>query len=549
MKNEQSKIITNRRKIPYTGIFCLFFICSTAFGMMQNPPKSPAKKAPTKITLEYADTLSPGKANNSKVYVVHGNVSFRHNDAYLFCDSAYLYDQTNILEAFDNVRIEQGDSIFIYGDYLIYEGNKNLAKMRYNVRMEHGYMTLFTDSLNYDRNTNIGYYLEGGMLVDTLNELTSVYGQYSPDTKLAFFKKNVKLVNPLPPEKPQFKLTSDTLKYHVETKIATILGPSVIESDSGTIYSSRGWYNTETDISMLYNRSLVYNKEKTQSVTADSLFYDKKEGLCKAYGNMFMNDTLKKVILTGNYGYMEQLNNFAFATDSAQMIEYSQADTLYLHADTLMMKTIGEEREMKAYYGVRIFRNDMQAVCDSLQFNTKDSTLRLYKEPILWNTGYQITGDTIVIFFNDSTIDKAHIINYSFATEKVDTTYYNQLKGKNMKIYFKDSEVTFIDVNGNAETIFYPSEDDGSFIGMNKTESSYFTIQVKDRKPERMVLWPAPKGMTLPLPDLNPENKFLKGFIDFEYLRPTNRFDIFVQKKRKAEDAAPVKAKRRQQAD
>ena len=510
--------------------------------MVQNRPNNPGKKT-TQITMEYADTLSFRKDLKSDVHVAHGNVVFKHENAFLYCDSAYLYNQTNILEAFDNVRLVQGDSIFIYGDYLIYEGNKNLAKMRYNVRMESGDMTLFTDSLNYDRNTNIGYYLDGGMIVDSINELTSVYGQYSPDTKLAFFKKNVKLTN------PQFVLTSDTLKYSTETKIATILGPSVIKSDSGTIYSSHGWYNTITDESMLYKRSLVYNKEKTQSITADSLFYNRKTGLSEAFGNMFLNDTVKKIILTGNYGYMDQIQNFALATDSAQLIEYSQADTLFLHADTLLMKTIGNEREMKAYYGVRIFRNDLQGVCDSLQFNTKDSTLRMYKDPILWNTDYQMTGDTIVIFFNDSTIERAHIINYAFSTEKIDTTYYNQLKGKNMKIYFTDGEARLIDVNGNAETIFFPVENDGSFIGMNTTESSYLSIRIKNRKPERMVLWPSPKGSTIPLPDLTPETKFLKGFVDFEYLRPIDRYDIFVKKKRKAEDITPPRIKRHQQEE
>ena len=534
----------NKRKISFTGIFCLFFICFSAFGLIQqNPQKKSSSKTPEKITLEYADTLSFRKAVNAEVHVAHGNVVFKHDSAYLYCDSAYLYNYSNILEAFSNVRMEQGDSIFIYGDYLIYEGNKNLAKMRYNVRMENGDVTLFTDSLNYDRNVNIGYYLSGGMIVDSLNELTSVYGQYSPDTKLAHFKKNVKLVN------PQFVLTSDTLKYATETKIATILGPSIIESDSGVIYSKLGWYNTLNDESMLYKRSLVYNKEKTQSITADSLFYNRKNRFCEAFGNMFLNDTVQKVILTGNYGYYDEIKNFAFATDSAQMMNYSQTDTLYLHADTLMMQTIGKEREMKAFHSVRIFKTDMQGVCDSLQFNTKDSTLRMYKEPVLWNTVYQMTGDTIVMFFNDSTIDRTHVINYAFSTEKVDSTYYNQLKGKNMKIYFTEGEVRLVDVSGNVETIYYLLENDGSFIGLNKTESSYLTMQIKDRKPERTVWKPASKGETIPLPDLTPEIKFLKGFIDFEYLRPTDRFDIFINKKRKAEDVTPARTKRRQTED
>ncbi len=520
----------NRQKISLTSIFCLFFISFTTLGMIQSPLQK--QQTPTKITVKNADILSKRPTSND-IHIFHGNVVFIHDSAYLYCDSAYLYDQANILEAFANVRIEQGDSIFIYGDYLIYEGNNNLAKMRHNVRMENDSVTLFTDSLNYDRNLNIGYYMEGGMIVDPQNELTSIYGQYSPETKLAYFKKDVKLTN------QQFVLTSDTLKYSTESRIATILGPSVIKSDSGTIYSSRGWYNTNTNQSMLFDRSVIENKEKTQFMTADSLYHNRATGFSEAFGNMFLNDTVKKIILTGNYGYMDQTNNISFATDSAQFIEYSQQDSLFLHADTLKMLTIGEERELKAYHGVRIYRIDMQGVCDSLQFNTKDSTLYMYTNPILWNENRQITGDTIAIFFNDSTIDRAHIINYAFSIEKVDTTYYNQLKGTNMKLYFLEKEIRLIDVSGNVETIFYPIEENGSFIGLNKTESSYLTIHIKNRKPAKTIWRPASKGSTIPLPDLKPEEKFLKDFIDFEYLRPTDRFDIFIAKKRKEEDTPP----------
>lgn len=515
-----------------TGLFSLFFICFSAVAMMQHPQTPTEKKGASIITIEYADSLS-FKPFRPDVHIAHGNVSFKHNDAYLYCDSAYLYSQTNMLEAFDNVRIEQGDSVFIYGDYLIYDGNISLAKMRDNVRMENRDVTLFTDSLNYDRNTNIGYYLEGGMIVDSLNELTSVYGQYSTITKLAYFKQDVKLVN------PQFILTSDTLKYSTESKIATILGPSIIESDSGTIHSSLGWYNTITDQSMLYKRSMVVNKEKTQTLTADSLFHDRATGFSEAFGNMILNDTAKKLILTGHYGYTDQIRNYSFATDSAQFIEYSQIDSLFLHADTLKMQAFGKEREMKAYHHVRIFRNDMQGVCDSLQFKTKDSTLRMSQEPILWSAGRQITGDTIVMYFNDSTIDRAHVINYAFSIEKVDTSYFNQLKGRDMKVYFEGKEPRFIEVSGNVETIFFPREDDGSYIGLNKTESSFFSIRLKNKQPEKTVFWPATKGETLPLPDLTPEKKFLKDFIDFDYLRPVDRFDIFVRKEKRAEDIPP----------
>ena len=157
----------------------------------------------------------------------------------MYCDSAYFFEQTNSLEAFSNVRMEQGDTLFVYGNYLFYDGNTQIAYLRENVRMENGQVTLFTDSLNYERIPDIGYYFDGGLIVDSLNQLSSFYwANIRPSTKLAIFNDSVRLEN------EQFTLYSDTLHYNTDSKIATILGPSIIVSDSGTIYSSRGWYDT-----------------------------------------------------------------------------------------------------------------------------------------------------------------------------------------------------------------------------------------------------------------------------------------------------------------
>ena len=504
--------------------------------MQSNTPSS--NQGVTRVYAEYADSTVFEKDNNPDVHILMGNVVFRHDSTYMFCDSAYLYNENNSLEAFSNVRIEQGDTLFIYGDYLIYEGNLNLAKMRYDVRMENHNITLFTDSFNYDRNINVGYYFDGGLMVDSLNELSSIYGQYSPDTKIATFKDSVTLLN------PQFTLKSDTLKYNTIDRIATILGPTVIESDSGTIHSTNGWYHTETGRSTLYDRSTVVTKDGTKRITADTLFYNRDIGFGEAFSNMVIDDTTRKVILMGHYGYYDELKDFAFATDSAQFIEYSQKDSLFLHADTLQMQTIGEEREIKAFHGVRIYRVDLQAVCDSLQFNTKDSTLYLYRNPILWNTGYQITGDTIQILFNDSTLERVNVLDRSFAMEKRDSTYFNQIKGKNLTAFFNEGELVQIEVEGNTESIYYPIEDKGTeFLGRNKTESTYMTIYVENRKLAKILLWPSPVAEMVPIPDLSPETKFLKEFVNYDYLRPKSKDDIFTKTVIKAED---VPAPRRQ---
>lgn len=172
-------------------------------------------------------------AQHPDAQIVTGNVEFRHDSVYMYCDSACYYDKVSSFEAFGNVKMVQGDTLFLYGDRLYYDGLTQIAEMRCNVRMENRTTTLLTDSLNYDRVYNLGYFFDGGTLMDEQNVLTSEWGEYSPQTKQSVFNYNVKLVN------PQFTLTSDTLRYNTASKVADIVGPSDIWSDANHIYSEK----------------------------------------------------------------------------------------------------------------------------------------------------------------------------------------------------------------------------------------------------------------------------------------------------------------------
>ncbi|MDD2799628.1 MAG: OstA-like protein [Bacteroidales bacterium] len=518
--------ISNRHKVLIFGILCLFAICLVAQNKKSNaktitPTTKPSKKG-TKVFLEYADALEFDKSRGADYQVLRGAVRFRQDSMRMYCDSAYFFDKTNSLEAFGNIRMEQGDTLFVYSDYLFYDGNMQLAKLRKNVKMENRNVTLLTDSLNYDRRMNVGYFFEGGVVSDLKNELTSVYGQYSPSTKNAFFQYKVKLVN------EQMTLTSDTLHYNTQSKIADIVSPTKIVSDSNVIYTKLGRYNTIKETAVLLNRSLLVSKAKT--LTGDTILYFRNTGKGKVRGNMHLKDTLNKTDLFGKYGYYNEKTHFSFATDSAWVREYSRPDTIFMHADTLMLTEPDTTfRVMSAYHHVRFYSNESQGVCDSLRYSTKDSVLRLFKNPILWNTKYQLSGDTIHAFMNDSTIDHAHIIGYAFVATQEDSVggYYNQLSGKELKAKFENGEARKIDVIGNVESVFYPTDKDSLMIGLNRAESSYLTMYVYQRKLEKMIMWPSPKGSLTPMVAIKQEEKFLKNFRWQDAVRPRNSKDIF----------------------
>lgn len=530
LEKRKNKYSSGRHRVLVASVLCLFGFCLLA--QVKPTKKGEPKPAKSKVYLLHSDVLKKSPLNpDPNAQILVGNVAFRHDSIYMYCDSACFYENTNSLEAFDNVKMVQGDTLFLYGDYLFYDGNTQIAQVRYNVRMENKNTTLLTDSLNYDRIYNLGYYFDGGTLMDEENVLTSEWGEYSPATKMSVFNYDVKLVN------PKFTLTSDTLRYSTATKIANIVGPSDIVSDENHIYSELGFYNTGIGQAELLKRSVLTNEGK--KLTGDSLFYDRVKGFGEAFDNVVMTDTVNKNMLTGDYCYYNELTKYAIATKKAVAVDYSQGDSLFIHADTLQMYTFhlntdSMSRETRAYHKVRMYRTDVQGVCDSLVFSSKDSCLTMYYDPILWNNNQQLLGEKIMIYMNDSTIDWAHIQNQALSVEQMDSVNYNQVTGKEMKAYFKDGEMRQVDVIGSVRLVYYPMESDSTLIGMNVSETSLLNMFLENRKMKKMIMSPKSNGTLYPMHQLPPDKMKLDNFVWFDYIRPLNKEDIFVWRGKKA---------------
>ena len=500
-------------------LLLLFFVTMTVMGVpqQQQGTSAPAKE---KVHLLNADSLTFDAGKSVDYRVLQGNVRFRKDSMYMYCDSAYFYEKNNSLDAYGNVRMEQGDTLFIYGDVLYYDGKEQLAELRNNVRMINRNVTLYTDSLNYDMVDNIGYYFAGGTIVDEKNELVSIYGEYSTATKDAEFNFDVVLTN------EDYVIYSDTMRYNTDTKISYLYGPSTIVSDSNTIYTTNGWYDTNANHAMLLERSRLVGDQKM--LTGDTLFYDRNNGVGEAFGNMFLIDSVQSVIMEGHYGFYNEITDYTFATDSARVMEFSRKDTLYMHADTLLSFVDADStRILRAFHGVRFFRVNAQGVCDSLQYVERDSTLTMYTKPVLWSGEQQIFGDTIRMFFNDSTIDWAHIINNSFATQGKGGDYYDQMEGNEIKAYFVGEELHRMETLGNVLAIFYPQDNDSTLTGMLNTEASFLNIFLENNEMKKMVMWPSVKGKMYPIEELSPANMFLSRYIWYGDRRPKDKNDIY----------------------
>lgn len=440
----------------------------------------------------------------------------------MFCDSAFVYDYTDssYIEAYHNIHIIQNDSIHLYGDLLTYNSAQSIAKVRNNVRVKKKDITLYTDKMDFNRIKNFGYYFDGGKVLTGQNELISDWGYYYPSLSEVHFKDSVVVTN------PQYTIFSDTLRYHTVTEVASIIGPTFIVSDDNLIYSEDGYYDTKYDKAKLLRNSYVQGKENL--LKGDTIYYDRKDGMGEAFNNFELHDTTNNLIITGDYGYYNELTQYALATKKAQLLQVYEKDTLFLHADTLQAIPLPVEnsRIVKAYYNVKFFRKDMQGRCDSMVYDFRDSTNTFYHNPVIWAQKNQMTAQTIKLFSRNNALYKAELINSAFIVSQEDSLHFNQIKGRNMVGYIKNNEIYRIDVDGNGQTVYYPKDND-VVIGVNRAESSNLSILLDNRQISGIKMRVNPAGNLNPPYLLSDEDVRLQGFIWLEKIRPKNKQDIF----------------------
>ena len=489
---------------------------------MDSVPQQPAKKS--YVHLLHTDITRFDEAVDPDAWILVGNVNFRRDSMYMFCDSAHYYQKQNSFLAFGNVKMQQGDTLFLYGDCLDFDGVTNIARVRSNVKLIDKNVVLETDSLDYDRNRNLGYFFEYGVLYDETGTLRSYYGDYNTVTKTAVFMDDVTLEN------SKFLLLSDTLYYNTDSKLATIVGPTNIYTGGTEVYSESGTFNTATRLATLVERPVLFNSNR--NVTADSIFYDTGRGYSEVFGNIIYTDTINRNLLTGEYAFIDEVTDSAYVTDRAMAVDFSQRDSLFVHSDTIWTVAYNNDtdslyRMVRAYHRVRAWGKNMQAVCDSLVFDSRDTCMTMYKDPILWNGKLQLLGEVVKVYMNDSTIEWVNVIDQSLYVERFDSTVYNQIRGKEMEFYFTDGELREMQVIGSVEVVFYPLDSDSTYIGMNTTTAGRLMVYMKDRKVEKVVVPKDSKGVFYPM-SKRPENKrFLENFAWFDYVRPLSKEDIF----------------------
>lgn len=237
--------------------------------------------ATDRVTIDYTETLEVIQTEEGTIRKFIGSpersVELSQDSIYMYCDSAIVTNERTRLVAMGNVLIQQGDSISVFADSLIYSGVTRIANLYGEVALQSGEQQLFTDSLRYDLKTKTAIYTTRATLVNGDTYLTSKRGYYYVETDEAFFKDSVVVTD------PEFSLKADTLKMNTETEVVTFLGPTLIRDDSTTIYTEAGFYDTHNELAE-FTKKAQFVRGKQQA-RADTIRYNGAAAAYSLIGN------------------------------------------------------------------------------------------------------------------------------------------------------------------------------------------------------------------------------------------------------------------------
>lgn len=532
-------------------ILCLMPVLLLA----QRTDTDTAVKEGKRLDIILADRYNYQKLDSANEFIsLAGRVQVKQENTLFFADSAVLNRQLNMLEAFGNVHINDADSIHTYAQYMRYQGKEKKALLRTKVKLTDGKGVLTTEELEYDVSVKIGTYLKGGKVVNKKSTLTSIEGYYYGDTRDVIFKRKVIMTD------PENKITGDTLQYNTGTEIATFTSPTVIVNtkEKRTIKTREGYYDMKNKKAELYKRSVI--DDSSYTFTADDMAFDDSTGLSEFRGNAVYRgkDTAQGFDMIANNIKTNKKNNSLIATQQPLLLIKQGADSIYITADTLYTARLSDlmkkrnvpqirdstpgfssippsakpaedssDKFFEAYFNVKIFSDSLQATGDSLFYSLKDSVFRLFKSPVVWAQENQITGDTIYLFLKEKKPERLFVFENAMAINRVDSSiYFNQLKGTSINALFTDGKISSMRAKGNAANVYYATDEEKRFIGVNKSSSDVIDVFFDDSKPQKVVFLRNLEGKSYPMRQVDHDEIKLRNFKWLNDKRPKTKFDI-----------------------
>ena len=527
-KTEPLKINTSK----YLILFFIFLSSLTSYGQERRKIQIDTSGFITKNEKNYPGATILTRDNMNQVKISHEGII-------MWCDEAIHYGSQDFIEAYGNVKINQGDTIIMTSKYVEYSGKTQLAIASGDVLLTDPTSTITSDTLYFDRIKQQAFYQNNGQVVrDSSGTITSKNGRYYMDIQKYQFVDNVKLVN------PEYVIDSDRLDFYSERGYAYLFGPTTITSNTSVIYCERGFYDTNRDLGYFLKNSKINYDERL--IEGDSLYFNRNKNFASATNNIKITDTINKAIVKGHYAEIFRDKDSIFITKRALAITVQEKDSIYMHSDTIMVTGTPENRITRAYYNAKIFKSNLSGKADSIHVNHKKGLTQLInlnkftstdafssaRHPILWNLGNQMTGDSIHLQTNLKTeqLDSLKVFDNAFLISKDtigEANGFDQIKGQKLFGLFRENELYHVDIIKNAEKIYYSYNENQELVGIDKSKSGKISIELNNNAINEMRLLQQVDGSIYPEDEFPKNASKLRGFVWRDDERPKSVEDLF----------------------
>ncbi len=459
-----------------------------------------------------AGRMKSSRNNGKMVQLLKDNVRFEQSGSRVFCDEAEYDPETENLIGKGNVKILNPEGVVVTGRNLYYNNQTHVAKVEGNVILKDGSLELTTPWIQYNTQSQVGWYNAGGNIKDKETRLVSRSGSYDPAKKTMYFRYNVVLTT------PDYTVKTDTLQYRTDSRVASFYSATQIDYKQSSITFQRGWYNTEKELGNFYREVGLFEPGKL--LVCDTLEFDKKNETGKCKGHVMIHDSINQLQgwgKTGWYnGHIKQMHLFGnqqqkalvYQTDNPKEPFKIAADTLLYFNDSLAKKAFD------AIHHVSFLQAGFSGNTHQLTSWRTDSTVRFSSKPVLWDSATRISGDSMFMVVINKQIRRLHVFPKAFTALDEGAGYFSQVSGDSMVNYFNENQrIQAVRVYRKSKSIYFVRNDSNQIESANCIEGGDMRINLRDGKLETVTFFKNPEGTLFPINQLPNDKKQLIGFV------------------------------------
>ncbi len=494
----------------------------------------------------FADSLS--YQGDNRIADLFGDVRLENKGQKIFTNQLNYNLATKVASYYTGATLTN-DTTFLVSKRGYYYVKSGQAFFKDSVVVSDPDFTLRSDTLQFSTETKVVTFLGPTLINQNEAKIYCEGGFYNLNNKYAEFTDNPQYV------KGEQEATGDVIVYDGTKKEVEIQGNAQFNEEEKKASADIIRYDEVNDVTYLEGNA--HSEDGKQVIDSDEIMYDSKNEKFKTEGRSRLiddsqildADTIDFIgdlgVATGNVVWTDTTDDITIICerlDYNKETDYVQAsggrplmttlvdgDTMFMSSDTLVaFKETPEDstRILLGYKDVRIFKSDLQVICDSLAYNSADSLFEFYQSPIIWSDTSQFYANEVKMQMANDQIDQIFLIDNAFIINSPDEIFFNQIKGKNITAFFKDDELDQMEVIGNAESVYYARDEEDAYMGVNKSVCSKMLVYFGNNEIEYIHFYTQPVSNMMPMKKANHEALKLSGFRWERKLRPKSLEDL-----------------------